>query len=555
MATWIYFAEDPVGSGAVAAESATDALTELGIKVVVDGAFLKSIAAFATPTIYTFGAGKNLASLYIRGRGSQGVIQVGWHDEGSGNATVDVDFDTASLSDTGKYVLYAHRHVSGTDGIVTELYELDNPTPLQGGIAVDVIGGALPTTAGGGAQTLHNIAYAAAYFGVGVYSPVLGSGALRCTLPTPADDDIVKCFRFAEGTGATAADGVGGNAMTLSGAGGWGSDGPTPALKFTTQPANTNSGAGMANVVVSATTDGTTVDTSFTGNITLSLLSGDGVLSGTLTRAAVAGVATFNDLSILGYTTGARTLQAAASGYSNLPSASFTITVTATRMFVSATATPGISPAAAGGWSSAASMVRRTLATTKTNTAITTVGVAETSTTNPYNVALLQMHSPALVGSGFIAGTVHGIFRMLESNASMNAYSQLVIRVVSADGTTVRGTALDVVNTGGTEWATTTAANRYAGLTANRTLTPVAFSNGDRILIELGYCARNTSATSYTGTIRYGDPTGTELADAESGTTDNCPWIEFSQALPFTAPAGSPIAVKSMALRLGLALC
>lgn len=71
-------------------------------------------------------------------------------------------------------------------------------------------------------------------------------------------------------------------------------------LVFTTQPASTSIGATMANVVVTVRDSAGNTDTTYTGNITVAIYSSTaaGVLSGTKTVAAVAGVATFSTLSI-----------------------------------------------------------------------------------------------------------------------------------------------------------------------------------------------------------------------------------------------------------------
>jgi hypothetical protein len=71
-------------------------------------------------------------------------------------------------------------------------------------------------------------------------------------------------------------------------------------LAFTTQPSNTGTGLPVTPaVVVTAEDSSNNPFTSFTGGITLALLpAAPGTLSGTLTQHAVAGAATFNDLSI-----------------------------------------------------------------------------------------------------------------------------------------------------------------------------------------------------------------------------------------------------------------
>jgi hypothetical protein len=106
---------------------------------------------------------------------------------------------------------------------------------------------------------------------------------------------------------------------------------PAPAtrLAFTVQP-STHSGGVLAPIsppveVTALDQFGGTVPT-FTGDVTVAIGTNPsgGVLSGTLTRAAVDGVATFDDLSVnvigLGYT-----LTASATGLSGATSASFDV--------------------------------------------------------------------------------------------------------------------------------------------------------------------------------------------------------------------------------------
>ena len=72
-------------------------------------------------------------------------------------------------------------------------------------------------------------------------------------------------------------------------------------LRFTVQPTNTTAGAVITPPVqVSAMDAFGNTDTNFVGNVTMAIGANPsgGALSGTLTRAAVAGVATFSNLSI-----------------------------------------------------------------------------------------------------------------------------------------------------------------------------------------------------------------------------------------------------------------
>lgn len=95
-------------------------------------------------------------------------------------------------------------------------------------------------------------------------------------------------------------------------------------LAITSQPGNTVVGQTMANLVVQAATATNEVDTSFVGNVTVSIQTGSGVLLGTLTRTAVAGVATFNDLAINTLNTGL-ILRATSSGLTLADSTAFNI--------------------------------------------------------------------------------------------------------------------------------------------------------------------------------------------------------------------------------------
>ena len=99
-------------------------------------------------------------------------------------------------------------------------------------------------------------------------------------------------------------------------------------LSFTTQPTNAIFGGSIGTPTVSVLcADDATVATTSTASITVAKGAGSpagGTLSGTLTRTASSGVASFAGLSIAG-ATGTYTLTAASSGLSSGTSANFTI--------------------------------------------------------------------------------------------------------------------------------------------------------------------------------------------------------------------------------------
>ncbi|HXJ30432.1 MAG TPA: hypothetical protein VNG35_07320, partial [Gemmatimonadales bacterium] len=105
--------------------------------------------------------------------------------------------------------------------------------------------------------------------------------------------------------------------------------GPSSHLLFSSQPSTTVAGAAIAPAVTVTAKDASgNTDPTFTGNVTLTITSGSGAagatLSGTTTKAAVSGIATFSDLNIDKAGTG-YTLSATATGIAGAASSAFTI--------------------------------------------------------------------------------------------------------------------------------------------------------------------------------------------------------------------------------------
>jgi hypothetical protein len=146
--------------------------------------------------------------------------------------------------------------------------------------------------------------------------------------------------------------------------------------------------------------------------------------------------------------------------------------------------------------------------------------------------------SDPLTTAQSISGTLSGQALMRENNAGMDAHPQIMVKVISGDGATLRGVLF-----GGD--SRTTNVDELTTLLQNRqipapgispvTLSSVAASSGDRILIEVG--VRANAATTFFPNLRFGataSPGGAnDLSVGGAETTDlNC-WIEFSQTLSF----------------------
>lgn len=100
---------------------------------------------------------------------------------------------------------------------------------------------------------------------------------------------------------------------------------PATHLAFNNFPATGFINQAIASFKVQALNVNELVDPGFVGNITLSKLSGPGNVAGTLTQAAIAGEATFSDISFTA--TGTYVLQATASGLTAATSTSIVISL------------------------------------------------------------------------------------------------------------------------------------------------------------------------------------------------------------------------------------
>jgi hypothetical protein len=101
----------------------------------------------------------------------------------------------------------------------------------------------------------------------------------------------------------------------------------TPQLVFTTQPTTEVAGQNLNSFSVDVEDGSGNILTNFTGNIAMAVNTGPGTLSGTVTVAAVNGVATFTNLKLT--ETGAYTLQASSGNIPDADSSSFTVVAAA----------------------------------------------------------------------------------------------------------------------------------------------------------------------------------------------------------------------------------
>ncbi|MFC9505407.1 hypothetical protein [Streptomyces sp. NPDC057002] len=195
----------------------------------------------------------------------------------------------------------------------------------------------------------------------------------------------------------------------------------------------------------------------------------------------------------------------------------------ATRFWLTTTAAPYTPATKRGTWTDATATVTGLLGRQPAGTS-TTSAKAETSTTTT-NVLLGRWISPPARVAGTLSGTVAWMTGRMQSAAAAALVVRAHMYVTVGDSDTVRGTLLTDY-TGGTAFPTTAA----GGGTTGTAITSVALQAGDRLVVEFGYQAQNTSATSYTGTLYYGATGTTDMASGATAVTTNPGWVEFSGA-------------------------
>jgi len=205
----------------------------------------------------------------------------------------------------------------------------------------------------------------------------------------------------------------------------------------------------------------------------------------------------------------------------------------ATRFYLPSTGAAAVNPAF-GAWDDLTngSPDRIACVTTRISSAMTNKGITEPTGSNQNMIQ--RQYVSAAIPAQTITGTVKGSIKCFTDDLAGDYRSQVLIRVVSNDGTTFRTPNLiDFDNSAITnEWNLTTAQTRSfpkgtPPITFN--VNSVVASANDRIVIEIGN--RHGTGQNGFGTIVFGDNAAADLAENETDTSTNNPWMEFSQDL------------------------
>lgn len=233
---------------------------------------------------------------------------------------------------------------------------------------------------------------------------------------------------------------------------------PATQLAFLNFPATGLLNQTIATFKVQALNANSLVDPGYTGAITLSKVSGPGNLAGTLTQNAVAGEATFNDISFTA--AGSYVLQATATGLASATSSTIVISLPPT-------ITADILPQYMSG---------RTPANTRTPVAFraTIQNLTPNATYRYLNSAVISTDGPTAGGAG-------------------------VLLFVNSDGTFTRSTLGNMANAGEYGEFTTNSSGSYSGWFMLEPSTNDRFTAGNEVFmrIRLNNGAGGTTAVTY----------------------------------------------------------
>lgn len=200
---------------------------------------------------------------------------------------------------------------------------------------------------------------------------------------------------------------------------------------------------------------------------------------------------------------------------------------------------PGYTPSTKRGtWNDSSSTVVGSLKADVANCGSnTSTSKAEAVSTNNYNVLLGRFVSDAFAAGGTVpAGAIRILAGVRESSTSMNAFYRVHIYITTGDSDTPRATIVtDTVPTNTLEW--------YQNTSGGAGWDSITFGHstfdcqaGDRVVVELGYQAQNTSTTSFTGFLYYGGTGTTELGHGDTNVTTRVGFIDFAQFDPLFDP-------------------
>lgn len=203
-----------------------------------------------------------------------------------------------------------------------------------------------------------------------------------------------------------------------------------------------------------------------------------------------------------------------------------------TRLYFERGLTPDLSPSSwSAGWNKTSGGVTSCLTRAKRASTLNADTVAGNGSSGHFVATGRYVSGPLKAQT--ISGNISGRIAGLETNDTDDYTLAVAIKVIKADGTDrgalLAATASDDTSAQPPEFITALTKNRKIRDVSENTsvaLSSLAVSDGDRLVVELGY--RQGSTSTANGTIVTGTSAGTDHGDDETaGGATADPWIEF----------------------------
>lgn len=206
-----------------------------------------------------------------------------------------------------------------------------------------------------------------------------------------------------------------------------------------------------------------------------------------------------------------------------------------TRLYFSSTDPSPISPSYSSEWEKTNNSDRLRCLTKPSNSAMSDKTSTNGNNGLDDNDILTRQYVSDPLKAQTISGTAIAQIRCQVTNTLANASPAILVKVVSGDGSTTRGTLFSEFSddiSGSVEFSSTMT-NRTFPASGTATLSAVAAQLGDRIVVEIGCRYNTTAGGTRTMTHSFGDNSGSDLPENNTETNPFNPWIEFSQDIEF----------------------
>lgn len=161
-----------------------------------------------------------------------------------------------------------------------------------------------------------------------------------------------------------------------------------------------------------------------------------------------------------------------------------------------------------GGWDKTTSAVSLLLDSTKTTADLTKYTIqniqsAEVNTSPTYRVALARFVSAPLLAQN-ISGTIQIMAGVLAEPDGGELYYSLHVWATVGNSDTARGTLLNQYTESASSLNAWPGDPKGRDMIVSAAMSALDIEDDDRLVVEVGYMARNSSATAYTGVLYYG---------------------------------------------------